>query len=156
MRARDPVREGYVESHGASIFYEVYGEGERPVLFVPSWQIVHSRFYKAQVPYFSRHFRVITYDPPGNGHSGRPGSGFDHDTPAAHALAVLDATETRRASFVCISRAAWPGVILAAERPERVERLLLPGVAPGEGAPARAPWGRAPRPSRGERRARHP
>ncbi len=129
MRARDPDREGYVESHGVSIFYEVYGEGERAVLFVPPWQIVHSRIYKMQLPYFARYFRVITYDPPGNGRSGRPATGYDHDRAAAHALDVLDATATERASLVCLSRSAWYGLILAAEHPERIERLVLVGAA---------------------------
>jgi len=129
MRARYPDREGYVESHGVPIFYEEYGQGDRAVLFIPPWQILHSRTYKAQIPYFSRYFRAISYDPPGNGRSGRPATGFDHDRAAADALAVLDATSTGKASLVCLSRAAWPGVILAAEHPERAERLVLTGCA---------------------------
>src|SRR3972149_11176629 len=138
MRARYPTREGYVESHGVPIFYEEYGEGDRTVLFIPPWQILHSRIYKAQIPYFSRHFRVISYDPPGNGRSGRPSTGFDHDRAVADVLAVMDATNTARASLVCLSRSAWQGVILAAEHPERVERLGVTGCALDEGPRAPA------------------
>ncbi len=138
MRACYPDREGYVESHGVPIFYEEYGEGPRAVLFIPPWQILHSRTYKAQILYFSRHFRVITYDPPGNGRSGRPLSGFDHNRAAADVLAVLDVTGTAQASIVCSSRSAWQGVILAAEHPERVERLVLTGCALDEGPRAPA------------------
>ena len=62
MRARYPDTEGYIERDGVRIFYEVFGEGEPTVLLLPTWSIIHSRFWKAQVPYLARHFRVITFD----------------------------------------------------------------------------------------------
>jgi pimeloyl-ACP methyl ester carboxylesterase/predicted glycosyltransferase len=129
MRARQPDREGFVESQGTRIYWQEHGTGERTLLLVPPWQIVHSRIFKMQVPYLARHFRVITFDPPGNGRSGRPERGYDHGTAVAHALAVLDATGTPKASLICKSRSAWHGVILAADHADRVERLVL--VAPG-------------------------
>jgi pimeloyl-ACP methyl ester carboxylesterase/predicted glycosyltransferase len=118
-----------VDSHGVPVAWEAYGAGPHTVLLLPPWQIVQSRVWKAQIPYLARHFRVLTYDPPGNGRSGRPATGYDHDRAAADALAVLDATGTARASLVCLSRSAWPGVILAAEHPDRVEALVLTGCA---------------------------
>ncbi len=129
MRARYPDREGVVEHGGVPIAWEVYGAGERTVLLIPPWQIVDSRIWKAQIPYLARHCRVVTFDPPGNGRSGRPATGYDHDRVAAGALAVLDATETARASLVTLSRSTWQGVILAAEHPDRVERLVLTACA---------------------------
>jgi pimeloyl-ACP methyl ester carboxylesterase/predicted glycosyltransferase len=129
MRARYPDRDGIVDHAGVTIAWEIYGDGPRTVLLIPPWQIVHSRIWKAQIPYLARHFRVVTFDPPGNGRSGRPRTGYDHDRVAAGALAVLDATGTERASLVTLSRSTWQGVILAAEHPERVERLVLTGCA---------------------------
>jgi pimeloyl-ACP methyl ester carboxylesterase/predicted glycosyltransferase len=133
MRALEPIRAGMVESNGVPISWEEYGAGDQTVLFMPPWQITHSRIFKQQYPYFARYFRVLTYDPPGNGRSGRPVSGYDLDQCAADALAVLDATGTTRASLVGFSRSAWYGVILAAEHPERVDRLVLIGSALHEG-----------------------
>ncbi|HEX8037194.1 MAG TPA: hypothetical protein VF510_25290, partial [Ktedonobacterales bacterium] len=65
MRARDPDREGYVNGDGVHIFYECFGEEHASgptVLLLPTWSIIHSRFWKAQVPYLARHYRVITFD----------------------------------------------------------------------------------------------
>jgi pimeloyl-ACP methyl ester carboxylesterase/predicted glycosyltransferase len=132
MRARYPDREGVVSSAGVPIAWEEYGTGEPAVLFLPPWQIVHSRIWKAQLAYFARHARVITYDPAGNGRSGRPVTGYSHDQAAADALAVLDATGTARASLVGFSRSAWQAAILAARHPERVERMVLVGAGLSE------------------------
>jgi len=133
MRARYPDREGHVESRGVRIAWEEYGDGDRAVLFVPPWQIVHSRIWKMQLAYFARHFRVVTFDPPGCGRSDRPATGYDHDTIAAHTLAVMDAAGVGRASLVTLSRSTWQGVMLAAQHPERVDRLVLVGSALAEG-----------------------
>src|SRR5688572_16039592 len=129
MRARYPDREGVVHSGGVPIAYEVHGEGEHTVLLLPAWQIAYSRVWKMQVPYLSRYARVVTFDPPGAGRSGRPATGFDFDRATGDALAVLDAVGADRASIVGLSRGAWPAVILAAEHPERVERLVLTACA---------------------------
>ena len=72
MRARYPDKEGFVERDGARVFYEVFGAGEPTVLLLPTWSIIHSRFWKAQIPYLARHCRVITFDGRGNGRSSRP------------------------------------------------------------------------------------
>jgi len=71
-RALYPSEEGYVERDGVRVFYEAYGQGDSTVLLLPTWSIVHSRTWKAQVPYLARHFRVLRFDPRGNGRSDRP------------------------------------------------------------------------------------
>ncbi len=71
-RAIEADSSGHVTRDGVSIHYEVYGAGATTVLLLPSWSIVHSRLWKAQIPYLSRHFRVIAFDGRGNGRSDRP------------------------------------------------------------------------------------
>jgi pimeloyl-ACP methyl ester carboxylesterase/predicted glycosyltransferase len=121
---------GKVERDGATIAYEVRGDGPT-VLFMPTWSLVHSRLWKGQVPYLSRHARVITYDPRGNGRSSRPLEVEQHtdEQYVLDALAVLDATDTERAVVVCFSKAAMHGLTLAAEHPERVAGLVAMGPA---------------------------
>src|SRR3712207_8805100 len=62
-RARYPDETGYVERDGVRVFWESYGTGEQTILFLPTWTLVHSRHWKAQIGYFARHFRVVTFDP---------------------------------------------------------------------------------------------
>jgi pimeloyl-ACP methyl ester carboxylesterase len=65
-RARYPDEEAYAERDGIKIFYEVFGTGEPTVLLLPTWSLLHSRQWKMQIPYLSRHCRVVTFDPRGN------------------------------------------------------------------------------------------
>ncbi len=132
-RARYPDEEGYVERDGVRLFYERYGEGEPTALLLPTWSIVHSRFWKLQIPYLARHCRVVTFDGRGNGRSDRP-SGGDAYTPdefAADAAAVMDATGIERATLVALSCGALWGTILAADHPERVDGVVYIGPAVG-------------------------
>jgi pimeloyl-ACP methyl ester carboxylesterase/predicted glycosyltransferase len=130
-RARYPDGEGYVERDGIRVFYEVYGEGDPTVVLLPTWSIIHSRFWKAQIPYLARHCRVITFDGRGNGRSDRPAgaAAYHPDEFALDTLAVMDATGTEHASLVGLSCGARWGVILAAEHPERVDRIAFIGPA---------------------------
>ena len=67
MRARYPEQDGYVERDGVKVFYEVFGDGAPTILLMPTWSIVHSRHWKMQVPFLARNYRVITFDPQGQG-----------------------------------------------------------------------------------------
>jgi hypothetical protein len=42
-RACYPDSTGYVERDGVRVFYELYGEGEPTVLFLPTWSITLAR-----------------------------------------------------------------------------------------------------------------
>ena len=122
MRAREPDVEGYVDRGGVKLHYEVFGDGRPTLLLMPTWTIVHARFWKAQIPYLARHYRVVTYDGPGNGGSDRPleAGPYRYEEQARAATAVLDATGTDRAVVVSLSMGALWALWLMANRPERL------------------------------------
>jgi pimeloyl-ACP methyl ester carboxylesterase len=109
-RARLPDAEGHIERGGVRVRWERHGDGDPTLLLLPAWSLIHSRQWKAQVPYLARHFRVVTFDPRGNGRSDRPvtAEAYDDDQFVADAEAVLDATGTGRAVLVGLSRGAQP------------------------------------------------
>ncbi len=125
-RARYPDAEGYLDRAGVRIGYEVYGSGEPAILLLPTWEIVHSRAWKCQIPYLARHGRVVTFDRRGNGRSDRPpeARAYDRRATVHDALAVLDRVGAGRVVIV-----SWCGagddLMLAAENPERVSGLVL-------------------------------
>lgn len=129
MRAGHPDHAGHVERDGISLGYEVFGQGEPTILLLPTWTVIHSRFWKLQVPYLARHYRVVTYDGPGNGRSDRclDSSPYHHAAQVAYARTVLGATGTDRAVVVGLSMAANWALELAATHPEQVAGLVLIG-----------------------------
>lgn len=129
MRARHPDVEGHVDRDGVDLGYEVYGDGDPAILLLPTWTIIHSRFWKMQVPYLARHFRVITYDGPGNGRSDRvtDPARYTADAYALDAEAVLRACGEKRAVVVGLSLGAAYGVRLATLRPHLVAALVMIG-----------------------------
>ncbi|WP_235939881.1 alpha/beta fold hydrolase [Occultella kanbiaonis] len=137
--ARAPDTTGVTVRDGVRIPYAVSGSGATTILLLPTWSLVPSRFWKAQVPYLARYFRVITFDGRGSGAAGRPAGApaYTDEQYAADAAAVLDATGTDRAVVVGYSCGAAWAVHLAARHPERV--MALVAIAPSCGLAVAAP-----------------
>jgi pimeloyl-ACP methyl ester carboxylesterase/predicted glycosyltransferase len=154
-QARPPDASGAVMRDGVSLHFDVYGEGPTTVLLLPAWSIIHSRFWKAQVPFLARHYRVLTFDGRGSGRSGKPGgaAAYSDREFAADALAILDATATDHCVLIGFSRGAGWAVRLAAAHPQRV--LGVFAIAPSCDLPAaefgreRALWLQAPQRAQG-------
>ena len=125
-RAVLPVSAGVVDVDGVGIAWEVYGEGDDTIFFLPPWSIVHSRFWKAQFATFARSHRVLTFDGRGNGGSDRPttSDNYGDRIKAVDALAVLDATGTEDCLLVAHCGSAGLGLILAAEHGERIRAMV--------------------------------
>lgn len=133
MRARWPDADGHVDHDGVRIGYEVYGDGSPTLLLLPTWTIVHSRLWKAQIPYLARHHRVVVFDGPGNGMSDRPSNPGAHgvDVVASAAVEVMDATGTQAAVLVSLSKGADWSLKVTVDHPERVlgQAFVCPSIS---------------------------
>ena len=141
---RDTIaaREGVVDRGGVPIHYQLFGEGGRALLLLPTWSIVHSDFWHNQVSHFAPHYKVIVFDGRGNGASGRPLRAEDYSDDAFFddAVAVLHEAGVEEAAVCSVSAGANWGLMLAARRPDLVSAavFIAPSLAIGETLPERA------------------
>jgi pimeloyl-ACP methyl ester carboxylesterase len=137
-RARHPDQEGYVEREGVRVFYEVYGDAPTTFLLFPTSPISHSRIWKGQIPYLSRHFRVVVFDPRGNGRSDRPenAKAYSYWEVMKDGRAVLEATGAETALLGGLCDGGGYALMLAATDPAAALGVAaispsLPGLTPG-------------------------
>ena len=127
-RARYPDEQGFVmDEHGVRSFYEVYGDSRDVVCMLPHWPVTNSRFWRAQIPYLSRHFRVIAIDPRGNGRSDRPASrtAYSRAAHVADVVRVLDAVCVEQAMMISASPRGALLLALCVEHPKRVRAAVF-------------------------------
>jgi 3-oxoadipate enol-lactonase len=79
----------------------------------------------------ARRYRVLSYDNRGIGESEIPPGPYTVAELADDAVDVLDAAGAERAHVIGASLGGMVAQLLAAEQPERVERLVLVGTTPG-------------------------
>ncbi len=137
-RARYPDEDGYVERDGVRVFYEVYGDAPTTFLLFPTSPISHSRMWKGQIPYLSRHFRVVVFDPRGNGKSDRPddAEAYSYWEVVKDGRAVLEATGAETALLGGLCDGGGYALMLAATDPALALGVAaispcVPGLTPG-------------------------
>lgn len=135
-----PRASGVVERSGCRIAWQEFGAGPC-VLLLPTWSIVHSDFWRHQVPELAQRFRVVVFDGLGNGASDRPVDPalYGDLLVAGDAVRVLDACGVDRAAVIGVSQGGPWALALAAQHPERVSAavFIAPNVPLAPGHPER-------------------
>ncbi len=108
---------------GTPIAYEVSGAGEPTLVFVHGWSC-DARYWRAQLPYFSRTHRVVVLDLAGHGHSGGIRSRYTMKSFGEDVRAVTEATGSRQ--VILIGHSMGGAVIAEAARcmTQRVTGLI--------------------------------
>jgi aminoacrylate hydrolase len=106
-----------------ALYYEDVGEGH-PIVFIPGFGGVGS-FWRKQIDFFKRRFRVITIDQRGAGASARSRQEYSLDQMTKDVQAVMDAAGIDRAILVGHSTGGAIAQLLAVWTPERVTGMLL-------------------------------
>jgi len=120
----------YAHSEGASIAYQVSGEGPLDILFLPGWVSQIEALWDAPaIRRFNERMgtfaRLILFDSRGTGLSERVRESYTLEQEARDALAVLDAAGSERAALFTYAQGGPLGVALAAEHDERVGALVM-------------------------------
>jgi pimeloyl-ACP methyl ester carboxylesterase len=98
------------------------GSGQ-PLLLLHGWP-QHFWCWRRVVPPLAGDFRMICPDLRGFGWTDAPGRGYDNETFAADAVALLDALELERVGVIGHDWGGFSSFLLALRHPERVNALL--------------------------------
>ena len=108
---------------GTPISYEIYGVGEPTLVFVHGWSC-DARYWRAQVPVFSKKFRVVVLDLAGHGNSGMSRTKYTMGSFGEDVRAVVESSGSHK--VILIGHSMGGTVIVEAARlmPDRVLGLI--------------------------------
>jgi len=108
---------------GTPISYEIFGVGEPTLVFVHGWSC-DARYWRAQVPVFSKKYRVVVLDLAGHGHSGMSRTKYTMGSFGDDVRAVTESTGSH--SVILIGHSMGGSVIAEAAclMPNRVIGLI--------------------------------
>jgi pimeloyl-ACP methyl ester carboxylesterase len=115
-----------ITTNNIEIFYEDTGEGTPLILHGHH----HIAWMPFQVPYFSQHYRVITYDRRGTGRSSSPPGDWTIADFAADLKSLLDALEIDKAIVAGASLGGVIGCQFGLDYPDRALALVLGHTVP--------------------------
>jgi class 3 adenylate cyclase len=139
-------RTRYARSGDAHIAYQVFGEGDVDLVFVPGFVSNIEHYWQMPVvPQLLERMgsfaRVVIFDKRGTGLSDPVTSTPPLEQRMDDMQAVMDAAGMEQAALYGISEGGPASILFAATYPERTSALVLYGAAPRFRADADAPWG---------------
>ena len=117
-----------IKSGDALIHCEIRGGEDASVLVLLHGNGEDGRIFKAQIEFFSQHYKTIAVDTRGHGQSTRGTAPFNFYTFAADLIAAFDALGIGKAHIVGFSDGAITALHLALTAPERISSMVLLGV----------------------------
>src|SRR5215203_5328605 len=133
----DTFTSRYVNAGGLRQHAVIGGEGP-PLLLVHGWP-ENWYAWRLLMPALARDFEVIAVDQRGIGLTEKPQDGYDAGTLAADLVALMDALGHERFAVVGHDTGLIISYALAADHPDRVDRLVLAEVPGPPGVPPAPP-----------------
>jgi len=118
------------------LHFQIDGDPGLPVLMLCNSLGTTLDMWAPQMPAFLPRFRVLRYDTRGHGQSEVTPGEYSIAQLGADAVALLDHLGIERVSFCGLSMGGMTGMWLGANRPERVDRLVLANTGAKVGDPA--------------------
>ncbi|MFD6281327.1 alpha/beta fold hydrolase [Streptomyces sp. NPDC060209] len=129
----DTFTSRYVDTGELRMHAVVGGDGP-PLLLLAGWPQTWYA-WRLVMPALAAHHQVVAVDPRGVGLTDKPRDGYDTGTLADDLVALMEALGHRRFAMVGHDIGMWTGYALAADHPDRLERLAvaeaaIPGLSP--------------------------
>ncbi len=115
--------EGYVNSGGCMIYYQIIGQGKPLVLLMGFG--ADGNVWEKHVEEYQKHFQCVILDNRGVGKSDAPNGPYTTTMMALDTKAVMDHLKIKNAAVAGISMGGAIAQSLALNYPERVNRLVL-------------------------------
>jgi len=109
----------YMNVNGARLFYTDTG-GDGPVVMFSHGLLFSTEMYDDQIAHLKGKYRCIAYDHRGQGQSGVTADGYDMDTLADDAAALLTALNIEKCHFVGLSMGGFVALRMAINHSGRV------------------------------------
>lgn len=121
-----------------NLHFTVSGSG--PVLVLVHSLASNSNLWEPQLPLLEKHFTVLRFDIRGHGKSPAPARAYTMKELAEDAIALFDEQGIERVIWVGVSLGAMIGQVVALERPDLIERLVLADTTSGYPPAVKASW----------------
>lgn len=115
--------------------FDLQGPDSAPLLVLSPSLGTPVALWEPQMPALTSWFRVLRVDHPGHGDAGVARGPYSVEALGRRIIEIVDGIGDRRFSFVGLSLGGMVGMWLAANHPERIDRLALCCAAPAFGPP---------------------
>jgi 3-oxoadipate enol-lactonase len=119
----------FIKSADAQIHYALEGQSSKPPLLLSNSLGADFSMWDPQISEFSKSFRVLRSDTRGHGKSSVPPGPYSIEQLAKDVLALADALQLERFHFCGLSMGGQIGMWLAANAPQRLDKLVLSSTA---------------------------
>jgi 3-oxoadipate enol-lactonase len=125
----------FAKSADAQIYYSLEGQSHNPALVLSNSLGADLSMWYLQMPRFLKSFRVLRSDTRGHGKSSVTPSPYTIELLANDVLALADALQLERFYFCGLSMGGQIGLWLAANAPQRLNKVVLCSTAAKIGTP---------------------
>ena len=99
LKAQSDYPQMVTSKDGTQISYDVYGSGEPTLVFVHGWSC-DARYWRKQIPAFSKNHKIILIDLAGHGHSGMTRQKYTMKSFGEDVQAVVEATGSQNVLLI--------------------------------------------------------
>lgn len=125
----------FVQSTDAQIHFSPEGQPSRPALIFSNSLGADLSMWDLQIPEFRKSFRVLRSDTRGHGKSSVTRGPYSIEQLAKDVLALADSQQLERFHFCGLSMGGQIGIWLAANAPQRLNKVVLCSTAAKIGTP---------------------
>ncbi|WP_136656698.1 3-oxoadipate enol-lactonase [Nitratireductor sp. XY-223] len=115
---------GKIEVGTHALNCRVDGEPGNPWLILSNSLATDHEMWQPQIDALTRTHRVLRYDTRGHGASAAPPGPYEFDHLVADVIALMDAHEIEKATFMGLSLGGMTALGLALDHPDRIERII--------------------------------